>query len=328
MKERRPELRVEAVTQLQQAAEKATKGLMIANGMSHEDVESLQHNTSGAFLELIVHIVTQHQENLDWNALELAGGPRAGSDLIKLVFPRQKRNNRKVKLQRIWDSLFDDIDQSNKGTNTDWRFWRRETSTWNEQAINWILDGHQEYRDMWDRYIDRMNKTRPNRRVDPRPLLMGEVDPDVWVFDRKHAGLSEWFIEGKRKVHVRSSHSHAVKVFADYMIKSTMEFVGPHPLPVSVALTPVLYHIRDYTSAMLFLYVVGIITAPHASSSRYPAFQSRDASAGQQELKMGSQDYDDKLGVVKCIKRLSNETTRCIGRLEKSEDHRTWLVFK
>ena len=98
----KPELLVEAVTQLQQAVEKATKGLMIVNGMPREYVERLQHNTSGAFLELMVHIMTQHQDNLDWNALELAGGPRAGSDLIRLVFPKQRQINRKVKLQRIW----------------------------------------------------------------------------------------------------------------------------------------------------------------------------------------------------------------------------------
>ena len=181
---------------------------------------------------------------------------------------------------------------------------------------------------MWDRYIARMNKTRPDRRVDPRPLLMGKVDADVWVFDKRYAGLSEWFVEGKRKVHVRSSHSDAVKAFSEYMIKSTMELVGSNPLPASIALMPILYHIRDYTSAMLFLYVIGIVTTPHATSSRYPASHSEDAAPRHEQRALGTQDYNESLGVIKCIQRLSSETERCIKRLQKVVDHRTWLVLE
>ena len=117
-------LYMEAVSQLQQACEKATKGLMIANGMPYQDVERLQHNTSGAFLELLIHVMARHQDNLDWNSLDLSNAPKAGSDLIKLIFPKDRPPGRKVKLQKIWDSLFPDADDLHSGTNADWRWWR------------------------------------------------------------------------------------------------------------------------------------------------------------------------------------------------------------
>ena len=43
-----PELIVEAVSQVQQACEKATKAVMIAQGMPYDHVKGMGHNTIGA----------------------------------------------------------------------------------------------------------------------------------------------------------------------------------------------------------------------------------------------------------------------------------------
>ena len=95
-----PKLYVEAVSQLQQACEKATKGLMIANGMSYQYVEGLQHNTSGAFLELMIHVMTGYQDNLDWKSLDLSNGAEGRfrsdqTDLPKRQTPRKKSQTAK-----------------------------------------------------------------------------------------------------------------------------------------------------------------------------------------------------------------------------------------
>lgn len=320
-------LYIEAVSQLQQACEKATKGLMVANGMPYQDVQRLQHNTSGAFLELMIHVMTRHQDSLDWSSLDLSNAPMAGSDLIKLIFPKDRRSGRKVKLQKIWNSLFPDADDIPSGTNTDWRWWREQTSTWSEEAINWLLDGHEEYRAMWDRYIDRMQKSDRVNKAPLEPLLEGHVSPDVWVFDRQYAGLSEWFVDHKRKVNLRTKHDQAVTAFCNHMIASTMKVVGTAPLPERVEILPVLYYLRDYSSAMLFLYVAGIITAPHATSSRYPADQQDNDRPGRKRASMGTQDYKSELGIIKCVERLSRETQACTRRIKKLLDYDSWLIF-
>ena len=320
-------LYIEAVSQLQQACEKATKGLMIANGMPHQYVERLQHNTSGAFLDLLIHVMTRYQDDLDWNSLDLSNAPKAGSDLIKLIFPKDRPPGRKVKLQKIWDSLFPDADNLPSGTNTDWRWWREQTSTWSEHAINWLLDGHQEYRAIWDHYINRMQKSRRVNKAPLKPLLEGHVSPDVWVFDRQYAGLSEWFVDHRRKVNLRTEHDQAVTTFCNHMIASTMKSVGSAPLPEHVEILPVLYHLRDYSSAMLFLYVAGTITTPHATSSRYPADRHEHDRPGRKRASMGTQDYNSELGIIKCIERLSCETEACTERIKKLMNYDTWLSF-
>ena len=319
-------LYIEAVSQLQQACEKATKGLMIANGMPYQYVERLQHNTSGAFLELLIHVMTRHEANLDWNSLNLSNAPKAGSDLIKLIFPKDRPPGRKVKLQKMWDSLFPDADDVPSGTNTDWRWWREQTSTWSEHAINWLLDGHQDYRAKWDQYINRMQKSRRVNKAPLKPLLEGHVSPEEWVFERQYAGLSEWFVDCRIKVNLRSEHDRAVTAFCNHMIASTMKSVEAAPLPERVDILPVLYHLRDYTSAMLFLYVAGIITTPHATTSRYPA--DRHESPDRKPASMGgTQDYTSELGIITCIKRLSYETEVCTRRLKKLMNYDSWLIF-
>ena len=43
----------EAVTQVQQACEKATKAILLANGTSYREVTDMGHNTIGAFVSFI-----------------------------------------------------------------------------------------------------------------------------------------------------------------------------------------------------------------------------------------------------------------------------------
>ena len=51
------ELIVEAVSQVQQACEKATKAVMIAHGMAYDQVKGVGHNTIGAFVNLIAEML-------------------------------------------------------------------------------------------------------------------------------------------------------------------------------------------------------------------------------------------------------------------------------
>lgn len=314
-----PDLLVEAVTQLQQAVEKATKGFMIATGAPLSEVEELEHNTSEAFLALIVRIMDSKQENLDFKSLELYDAPTSGYKLIESMFPTRSKAYRKAKLRRAWESLFADVDHRAYRMNTDWRWWRKEISTWSEETINMMLDGHDEYRSRWDSYIEGMNKSSRPKKVDPRPLLSGDVSPDTWVFDREYAGLREWYIEGTTKSPLRVQHAKAIKAYCDHLIKMIADPVPREMWPKSVDLQVVLYTIRDYTSALLFLYVAGVITTPHATTSRYP-------SDGSSE-RMGTQNYTSDLGIIRCVGRLSHETEATIRRLRKVMDRDIWHLL-
>ena len=315
-----PDLMVEAVSQLQQAAEKATKGFMIASGVPPEEVEELQHNTSGAFLELMISLMDREHENLDWNSLDLSDAPVAGYNLIGPMLPKRRRINRKIKLRLVMESLFHGIHERSYQINTDWRLWRKEISTWSEETITWMLDVHAAYREMWDSYIDGISKSGRHRSVDPRPLLSGEVSPDIWVFDKNYAGLSEWFIKGRTKTPLRLQHAKAINAYCDYLIKVTVGRVPPQLWPTRVDLRAVLYAIRDHTSAMLYLYVLGVITTPHATTSRYPSHGGKEG--------IGTQDYNSDLGIIRCVGRLSRETELTIRRLKKMMDRDTWCAIE
>ena len=315
-----PDLLIEAVTQLQQAVEKATKGFMIATGTPLSEVEELEHNTSGAFLALIVRIFDSEQENLDFQSLELYDGPISGHKLIESMFPTRGKTYRKANLRKAWESLFVDVDHRAYRMNTDWRWWRNEISTWSEETINWMLDGHDEYRSRWDSYIGSMRKSYRPKKVDPMPLLSGEVSPDTWVFDRKYAGLQEWFIEGKTKSPLRLQHAKAINAYCHYLIKTIADPVPREMWPKSVDLQAVLHAIRDFTSALLFLYVVGVITTPHATTSRYPSDGSSEG--------MGTQDYTGDLGIIRCVGRLSHETEATIRRLRQIIDRDIWHLIE
>ena len=52
-----PELLVEAVTQVQQACEKATKAILLANGTTYSEVTAMGHNTIGAFVSLMARML-------------------------------------------------------------------------------------------------------------------------------------------------------------------------------------------------------------------------------------------------------------------------------
>ena len=160
-----------------------------------------------------------------------------------------------------------------------------------------------------------------------KPLLEGHVSPEEWVFERQYAGLSEWFVDHRTKENLRTEHDQAVTAFCNHMIASTMTSVGSAPLPERVEILPVLYHLRDYTSAMLFLYVGAIITTPHATSSRYPADRHERERPSRKQASMGTQDYTSELGIIKCIERLASETEACTKRIRKLMNYDSWLIF-
>ena len=53
VKQDAPDLRVEAVTQVQQACEKATRAILLASGTSYKEVTDMGHNTIGAFVSSV-----------------------------------------------------------------------------------------------------------------------------------------------------------------------------------------------------------------------------------------------------------------------------------
>ncbi len=81
-----PELRVEAVTEVQQACEKATKAVLLAQGMPHREVTDLRHNTIGAFVNLIAHMLDTNPLSEDFSrALLKQDATESAKTLTRLV---------------------------------------------------------------------------------------------------------------------------------------------------------------------------------------------------------------------------------------------------
>ena len=100
-----PELIVEAVSQVQQACEKATKAVMIAQGMPYDQVKGMRHNTIGAFVTLIAEMLGAIPQAGDVSESLLTGdATRAANILSKVVLTGRFKRHRK-KVQYAWKQV-------------------------------------------------------------------------------------------------------------------------------------------------------------------------------------------------------------------------------
>ena len=111
-----PELLVEAVTQVQQACEKATKAILLGNGMTYREVTAMGHNTIGAFVNLIARMLERSPLAEDFSRALLKGeATESANALAKLVLRnylktifgldgalRQAQGERNAILARSW----------------------------------------------------------------------------------------------------------------------------------------------------------------------------------------------------------------------------------
>ena len=299
------DLLVEAVSQLQQACEKATKAVMIAQGMPYGQVKSMGHNTIGAFVNLMAEMLGAIPQAEDVSkALLTSDATESANILTKLVLTGRHKRHRK-KVLYAWKQVLPESagDLGNKALNADQ--WERLTRAFPPRVVEIFIEFHEYFSDMWREYGNNINNTH----VDPRPLLAKSVPPETWVFSPAHAGLPRRFPGQEVDAPINLVLAKLAEQFLENFLKQTLRQYDERHWPKEINIREVVLHIGRWLLSLGWLFLCATVTTPHATSSRYPA--PMDPSSDE----MGSQHYTKSLGVVACIDPLAVHTDEAIRAL-------------
>lgn len=301
-----PELLVEAVTQVQQACEKATKAVMLGQGMSYDEVKGMGHNTIGAYVNLIAHMldVSDLAEDLS-RALLKEDATESVYTLAKLVLsgPRNKRNREDVvyALKQVLPPTSGTL--GNRALEVE--EWRRLTRAFPPKLVEMFIAFHEKFSDAWQQYINAI----PNVHVDPRPLLSREVPLEIWVSSPDYAGLPKQFTGQESDTSTNPVLTKLAQQFLDDFVEEILGQYDRKHWPETINIRGLLMYISNWFESLGWLFLCAIVTTPHAVSSRYPA-EENPAS-----IEIGSQHYNRKLGVVACSAPLANHTEKVVQNL-------------
>ena len=301
-----PELLVEAVTQVQQACEKATKAILLANGTTYGEATAMGHNAIGAFVSLIARMLDNSPLAEDFSrALLKENASESAYTIAKLVLsgPRNKKNKEDViyAFKQVLPQTSGHLGKRALEVEE----WRRVTRAFPPKVVEMFIAFHERFSDMWRQYINEM----PNTYVDPRPLLAKEVKSETWVFSPSYAGLPRRFPGQESDAPLNAVLVGLAQQFLDDMIEQTFRTIDRKQWPKAINMRELLRHISNWLTSLGWLFLCAMVTTPHATSSRYPAeeFQSKTVK--------GSQHYDKQLGVVARIKPLAIHTEEAIRNL-------------
>ena len=301
-----PELLVEAITQVQQACEKATKAILLANGTTYGEATAMGHNTIGAFVSLIARMLDNSPLAEDFSrALLKENASESAYTIAKLVLsgPRNKKNKEDViyAFKQVLPQTSGHLGKRALEVEE----WRRVTRAFPPKVVEMFIAFHERFSDMWRQYINEM----PNTYVDPRPLLAKEVKAETWVFSPSYAGLPRRFPGQESDAPLNAVLVSLAQQFLDDMIEQTFRTIDRKQWPKAINMRELLRHISNWLTSLGWLFLCAMVTTPHATSSRYPAeeFQSKTVK--------GSQHYDKQLGVVARIKPLAIHTEEAIRNL-------------
>ena len=184
------DLRVEAVSQVQQACEKATKAVMLAQGMSYDEVKGMGHNTIGAFVNLMADMMTTNPlaENVS-KVLLTQDATESAKNITKVVLKGRRNKVLRDKVLYAWKQVLPE-NAGNLGNNAlQVEQWERLTRAFPTQVVELFIEFHKRLKDIWREYINEI----PNMYADPRPLLSKAVSPEAWMFSPDYAGLPRRF---------------------------------------------------------------------------------------------------------------------------------------
>ena len=301
-----PELLIEAVTQVQQACEKAIKAILLAYGVPYDEVTAMGHNAIGAYVKLIAQMMDSSVFAKDAAlALLKEDATPAANSLVKMVLSgRRNRRDRKdveYAFKRILPT-----GQSRLGNKAlEVEDWRSLTRAFPPKVVEMYITFHEHFADMWRQYINDI----PNAYVDPRPLLAGEVQLEAWVFSPSYAGLARRFPGQESDSKTNPIMANLAQQMLNNFVEGDRGHTDPGQWPSVINIREIMLHMSDWLAALNWLFLCAIVTTPHAVSSRYPAEE------GLVNNEIGSQDYDRKLGVVACIGPLANHTETVVQNL-------------
>ena len=301
-----PELLVEAVTQVQQACEKTTKALMLANGITYAEVRAMSHNTIGAFVELIAQMMTGSPLAEDVSrVLVKPGGTYAANELTRLVLSGPGNRRIRKGVQYAWKQVLPESRGHLGNRALEVEEWRSLTKAFSPQMVEAFIAFHEYFTDMWRQYINGI----PNQYVDPRPLLNREVNADTWTFSPAHAGLPRRFPGQESDSPSNPILASLAQQFLNDSLEQLFRHTDVRQWPERVNMRTLLLYVANWLTSLGWLFLCATITTPHATSSRYPAEHTNSKRV------RGSQDYNNRLGVIACIGPLADHTEDAISKL-------------
>ena len=313
------ELIVEAVSQVQQACEKATKAVMIAQGIPYDQVKGMGHNTIGAFVNLIAEMLGAIPQAADVSkAFLTSDATQAANILTKVVLTGQSRRHRR-KVLYAWKLILpeDAGDLGNKALDAGQ--WKRLTRAFPPKVVGIFVEFHDRLQDIWRQYGNDISNTY----VDPRPLLSKSVRVETWVFSPAYAGLPRRFPGQDTDAPINSLIAALAEQLLEDFLEQMLRQYDERHWPEEINIREVVLHIGRWLSSLGWLFLCATVTTPHATSSRYPA------EVGSFSVEMGSQHYNKSLGIVACIGELAIHTDGAIRDLIRhyrdiSSDFRQW----
>ena len=301
-----PNLLVEAVTQVQQACEKAIKAILLANGVPYGEVTDMGHNAIGAYVNLMARMLAGSDLAEDVSRVLLKeDATEAASTLAKLALsgPKNRRNRNKVvnALKQVLPPTSGSL--GNRALEV--QEWRRLTKAFPPEVVEIFIAFHERFSDAWCEYINAI----PSAPVDPRPLLTKEVQMETWVFGPDYARLPRRFDNQGTDTATNPILANLAEQMLNDIVEGELGHIDRRQWPAEIDIRGALLRARNWLTSLVWLFLCAMITTPHAVSSRYPAEE------GSANNEMGSQHYDRKLGVVVCIGPLANHTEAAVQNL-------------
>lgn len=296
------ELFAVAVTHVQQSAEKAVKALLISQGVPHKEVKNLGHNAIAAFLTLFRHS-TNLEEGRDIWRLTLT--PDRVQSVYNIVHAAIGNKAQKRQMRKLLKDLFPAISNgSTLAEQTDVEQWHARIRKYPSAVINELIEHYDLSKGV---LFDFANLIDPKKRVDPRPLLLGDVTPREWVFGKKHAAMPLRFRGKSVPEAYTSQHTAAIEIACEAIKSKVLANYDYRRWPDSINLRDEIIKFATRSNNWVRLYIIGAITTPHAVTSRYPS--------DPDEASIGTEHYDSNLGIVKCVPKLTyemNDTIRIL----------------
>ena len=302
------DLLVEAVSQVQQACEKATKAVMIGQGISYDEVKESGHNTIGAFTNLIAEMLgTIPQAEAISKALLTQDATESARLLTKMVLSGKRNKAIRDKLLYAWKQVLPQSAGNLGNRALEVEQWQRLTRAFPPPVVEIFIEFHEDFKEQWRDYIN----TLPNTYADPRPLLSKSVSAEAWVFGSDHAGLPRRFSGQESDTPINPIVASLAQQLLNEFMEHLRRQYGERHWPDNINLREVLLHISRWLLSLGWLFLCATVTTPHATSSRYPAngFESKTVK--------GSQHYTKQLGIIACIGPLAVHTHDSIRNLTR-----------
>ena len=301
-----PELLVEAVTQVQQACEKATKAILLANRTTYRGITDMGHNTIGAFVSLMSRMLEISPLAKDFSqALLKEEATVAANALAKVVLSGRRNKEIRQDVVYAFKQVLPPSSRALGNKALEVEEWDRLTRAFPPKLVEMFIEFHELFSDMWRQYINEM----PNVYVDPRPVLSKETSVETWVFSRAYAGLSRRFPGQESDASIDPILTNLAQQFLNDSIEQILRQYDQKHWPETINIRDMVLHISRWLTSLGWLFLCATVTTPHAVSSRYPAeeFESKTVK--------GSQHYTKQLGVVACIGPLAVHTDEVIQNL-------------